>query len=299
MKQILFSVLVCLAMVANGQTNLIQDSYFESADLSRVFSQTYPNVYYNVWTTHVIPDMASNTTFSMGSDPERNGVAQMSNGGTGIANANAWKAFIAQRLQITATPALYKMSFWAKASAVTNPVTTARIFVKIAGSTNKFFIFDTGKPTSPTGTYTAFAKNLPLTTSWQYFENVLDFSKTTTSFTSIAYNTAATSTTEDLTNFAVCIQNNAANSTFQIDDVSLTLESNTALPALESGAEMKLLQDGKSIYIANAYGKVDVIDVQGRAVESKQVDGQISFDITKAGMYFVKYKASVRKVFVK
>lgn len=296
MKQLLISVFICIGLYANGQANLIQDENFESADFTKLFYQTYPSVVYNQWTSFVDATLTSNTTISRVTDATRAEVAQMTNGATSIANASAYKAFIAQRLELTADAALYKLSFWAKATAGSP---TARIFIKIAGSTTKFFIFDTGKPSTPSGTYTAFCKNLALTTSWQYFENVLDLSKTTTTLGSIAYNTAAASTIDDRTNFGICLQNNAANSTLQFDEVAFAkVDIGTGFSETVHNKGLAYHVVGNEVFVSNTDAVLDVFDVSGRLVKSISPADNSSFSINNKGVYLLKYKQMCYKIFI-
>lgn len=203
---------------------VLSDSSFEDADLSKIFSQTVPQLWTDVWTAHVIDEYKNNITFTVAADPVRGKVAEMTNDENVIlANATSWKSFIAQRVSKIADPEIYRLSFWAKRTSVSEGVNVAvRIFVKINAPTNKYFIFDTGKPESPTGKYTGYCRNIPLDTDeWTYHEFDVDFSKTTTNMGSFVYETAEVATIEDLTNYAVCIQNNAKSSSVQFDDINL------------------------------------------------------------------------------
>lgn len=277
-------------------SSLIKDYSFEMSDLTKIYTQTTPLILYDVWASHIDQTLSTNTTLTTGSDLERSKVGQMSNATLNIPNSNAWKAFIAQRIQNVADPSLYRISFWAK-TLVGN--STIRVFVKINGTTNKFFIFDSGKPTEPTGSYTAFCKNLPLTSDWQYFEHVLDFSKTTTTMGSIAYNSAVASTTDDLTNFSVCLQNNAANSTMQVDDVILKKVYNTSLnTSLLTFENIKISIYNKNIDIEGIYGRIDLIDLFGRHVQSRNIMGSGTMLVENAGFYILKTAQSARKILI-
>lgn len=293
MKHFLTLLFMFVGMFMYGQTNLIQDANFESADFSKAFYQTFPSVYYNQWTSFVDASLSSNTTISRTTDAERSEVGQMTNGATSIANANAWKAFISQRLEMTADAALYKFSFWAKATAGTP---TARVFLKIAGGTTKYFIYDTGKPELPTSKYTAFCKNLPLTTTWQYFENVLDLSKTTTSMSSIYYSDAVAATTDDRTNFGICLQNNTANSSILFDEVEFSKVVYTKLENTSTNSKLNYKVAGNKVFVGNADGMVDVINITGRKIKSINISQNKSFDIEQKGIYILRFQNNAYKI---
>lgn len=284
-------------LLMEGQTNLVYDPNFEAADLQRVYSQTFPNVWYNVWTSHVHETQVSSSIL-IDSDATRGNVGIMINGAQSIANAYAWRAFIAQRIQTSVEPGLYKMSFWGKSS---NGASTARIF-SITGQRNannqyKYFIFDTDKPTDPSGKYFAFCKNIPLSTDWQYFEYVFDFSKTTDQLASIAYNSTIVSTNEDLTNFTICLQNNAANSTMHIDEVSLVKNVETSSHSIDSDIS-KVYVIGKTIYLANVQNYVHVLDLAGRHVKTVLINGSGNLTVNHAGVYILRNSDFSRKIIV-
>ncbi len=301
MKRNLLSFLMLLSlMFVNGQTNLINDSKFDEADLQRVYSQTFPNVWYNVWTQHVHSTQTSSSIL-LQTDATRGNVGAMINGAQNIANAYAWRAFIAQRIQTTAEAGLYKISFWGKS---TEGTPTARIF-SITGERNasnqyKYFIFDTDKPTESTGKYWAFCKNIPLTSDWVYHEYVFDFSKTTDQLASIEYGSALTATTEDLTNFSICLQNNAANSTMRIDEISLTKHVPSSLRTT-SVEDLELYVEGKNIYAANVEGLVSIFDTQGRLIQSTMTQQKqtIKMTVRERGIYIVKNGNQTRRVMIK
>lgn len=291
----IFSFITFLSII--GQTNLISDPNFDNADLQRVYSQTFPNVWYNVWTSHIHETQVSSSIL-IESDIAKGNVGVMINGAQNIANAYAWRAFIAQRIQATAEQGLYKLSFWGKSS---NGASTARIF-SITGQRNqnnqyKYFIFDTDKPVEPTGKYFAFCKNIPLSTDWQYFEYMLDFSKTTDQLASIAYNSLVESTNEDLTNFTICLQNNAANSTMQIDEVSLVKNIDTSIHGVENDG-CRVLVKGNEIYIANHVGYVSVIDLTGKQVISMLLKGNGKLIVNQSGVFLVRIGDFIRKIII-
>lgn len=298
MKRTLLSFLVtAMVLFLNGQTNMVFDPNFDNADLQRVYSQTFPQTWYNVWTQHIHSTQATSSVL-LQTDAMHGNVGAMINGSQNIANAYAWRAFIAQRIQNTAEAALYKISFWGKA---TNGTPTARIF-SITGERNasnqyKYFIFDTDKPTEINGKYWAFCKNIPLTSDWVYHEYVLDFSKTTDQLASIEYSSALAATNEDLTNFSICLQNNAANSTMQIDKVSLvkSVPSSVRKTAVDN---IELYVVGKNIYIANIEGRVSIFDVRGRQIESKVVHNSqtVKMTVNEPGVYIVKNGMQTRKL---
>jgi hypothetical protein len=291
----IFSFITFLSII--GQTNLISDPNFDNADLQRVYSQTFPNVWYNVWTSHIHETQVSSSIL-VESDIAKGNVGAMINGAQNIANAYAWRAFIAQRIQTTAEQSLYKLSFWGKSS---NGASTARIF-SITGQRNqnnqyKYFIFDTDKPTEPTGKYFAFCKNIPLSTDWQYFEYMLDFSKTTDQLASIAYNSLVESTNEDLTNFTICLQNNAANSTMQIDEVSLVKNIDTSIYGVENDG-CRVLVEGNEINIANHVGYVSVFDLTGKQVNSTLLEGNGKLIVNQSGVFLVRIGDYIRKIII-
>jgi len=235
MKNILFFLFVFLSLSLHAQLNLIQDKNFEAADLSRVYveSDTNPASAYG-WAKVIQASWNDdNVKITVVNDAQRSKTAQMELVGTNsIPNTAPFRAFIAQRVGIVADPALYRISFWAKAI---NGTPVVRIFVKLDAYTNQYIIFDTDKPTNQTSTYTAYCKNLTPSAEWTYFENVVDLSKKTTSRGAIN-NTQAIATTEsERTNVAVCFQNNTAGSTVQVDQVEFTKVSATTID-LTSGS---------------------------------------------------------------
>lgn len=226
------------------QPYLVSDTKFENADLSRVFSRTNPFIWYNTWTSHVVSEYQNNVSFAIKEDPQKGKVAEMTlDDNIVLSNATSWRSFIAQRIKTVGSPELYRMSFWAKKIA---GEPTVRVFVKINSSKNKYFIFDTGKPETPTGKYTGYCRNIPLLTNdWEYYEFDLDFSKTTEEMGSFAYNTAKDATVEDLTNFAVCVQNNTKNSSIQFSEINLIKVSDleTTEPEPEPEPSLFVLSD--------------------------------------------------------
>lgn len=203
-----------------GQTivNLVQDSDFEVADVNRKLNDV-PTLY-DVWT--VQNNYTATTSFTTAYDGEQGAVAAMVNTTTSIPNSDPTRAFFAQRIKGVVESGLYTFAFKGRASA---GAPTCRMFIKATDAdgnvVERYFIYDSEKPTTPTGKYFAYCKNCLLSSEWHEFKYVIDFSKITTQKASITYESAEKSTAVDRTNIVVCLQNNALNSTMQIDDVSL------------------------------------------------------------------------------
>lgn len=301
MKRILLFLLsIATVFAIHSQTNLIHDPNFESANLSRVYieSDTDP-ASANVWAkvvqatwndSHVIIELAD--------DPIRMKTAQMQLIGTNsIPNTSPFRAFVVQRIGLVCAPTLYNYSFWAKAI---NGTPTVRIFVKLDEYTNQYFIFDTDKPTSPTGTYTAYCKNLTPGTNWTYFENDVDLSKKTSSRGSITYNQAILTTESERTNPAICFQNNTASSTVQVDEVKFIQSPSTIIPSTKD-KKIQIYVDGYNIFVANIFGKVTVFDTTGREIQSILVNNNQTGKLTveRQGVYIVKSGECSRKVIIR
>lgn len=299
MKRILLSFICAVSiLLSSAQTNLISDPNFESADLTRVYTESDTNpASVNVW-AKVVQSVWSekDVKIEVENDLTRLKVAHMQLFGVGIPNASPFRAFIVQRVGTSAEPTLYTYSFWAKAIQGTP---TVRIFVKLDAYTNQYFIFDTDKPTTPTGTYTAYAKNLTPTIEWTYFENDVDLFRKTTSRGAITYSQAIETTASERTNPAVCFQNNTANSTVQVDEVKFVKSVSTNLGKTKQ--EIKIYQEGKSIYVAKVEGEVILIDIAGRQIKSLVVkEGETGkLTVNYPGLYIVRNGKNSQKVVVK
>ncbi len=298
MKHILLFLLCMSSFIINAQTNLISDPNFESADFTRVYveSDTEPSSA-NVWAKVVQSTWSdANVKIQLADDAVRLKTAQMELFATAIPNSAPFRAFIVQRVGVSAEPTLYTYSFWAKAIVGTP---TVRIFVKLDDYTNQYFIFDTGKPTTPTGTYTAYAKNLTPTTDWTYFENDVDLFRKTTSRGAITYSQSIETTSDERINPAICFQNNAANSTVQVDEVKFVKKVSTDSRIIKSN--LKIYQEGNNIYLAKAEGKVMVFDTMGRLIKSVTVSkGETEkLTIEDAGVYILRNGDFSQKIVVK
>ena len=198
--------------------NLIHDADFETADLERKLTDS--PIIYNEWV--VLNNYPSTISFSTAYDGEQETVGKMMNTTTSIPNADPTRAFIAQRIKGVVEPALYTFYFKGKSSGGTP---TCRIFIKATDAAGnvveRYFIYDTEKPTSPTGKYWAYCKNCLLSSEWVEFSYVIDFSKITDQKASITYESALNASLVDRTDIVLCLQNNAQNSTMLIDDVTL------------------------------------------------------------------------------
>lgn len=206
--------------------NLVTNGDFEASEDLSVMLETEP-LLYDDWS--VYNKFINSFTFTVGFNAEQGNVGQMCNTDKSIPNSDPCRAFIAQRIKGVVDPALYTISFKAKAlegSAV------CRVFVQATNEdgqlATRYFIYDTGKPTTETGKYWAYCKICPADGSplpkdeWLEFSAVIDFSKIITKAASVTYGEAVKSTLADRTDIIICLQNNALNSTLQIDDVSLT-----------------------------------------------------------------------------
>lgn len=300
MKKTLIFLSIATVFAVQGQINLIHDSNFELADLTRAYVESDTNpVSQNVWAKVVQATWNdSQVKIELADDAVRMKTAQMQLIGTNsIPNSSPFRAFVVQRIGVIGLPTLYKYSFWAKAVEGTP---TVRIFVKLDAYTNQYFIFDTDKPTSPTGTYTAYCKNLTPGTDWTYFENEVDLSKKTTSRSSITYSQAILTTESERTNPAVCFQNNTASSTVQVDDVQFIQLPTTIIPTT-TAQEIEIYVEGNNIFVAKVSGVVTVFDITGREGQSICVDenqtGKLTVD--KPGIYIVKNENCFRKIVVK
>lgn len=206
--------------------NLITNGDFEANEDLNTPLESEP-LLYDDWS--VYNKYSDSFSFLIGFNAEQGNIGQMSNTDKSIPNSDPCRAFIAQRIKGVVDPALYTISF--KAKALDGSV-VCRVFVQATNEEGKlsgrYFIYETGKPTSETGKYWAYCKNFPSdgsplsTDEWIEFSTVIDFSKIITKTASVTYGEAVKSTLVDRTDIIVCLQNNALNSTMQIDDVSLT-----------------------------------------------------------------------------
>lgn len=115
------------------------------------------------------------------------------------------------------------MSFWGK-SVDGGQVKT---FFRLTDNGNKeqqrFFVKETGKPSSPDSKFYGSYYTQSLTAEWKQYFVDFDFTKVTKSMYQFTMNDTEDATTTDLTNFILMFQGNKAETTILIDDVELTL----------------------------------------------------------------------------
>ena len=201
------------------QENLLPVSGFDDAD----FSQTFTSGVFNQWTVHKAADESSAVDIALVDDAERGQVASY----TG--KPNSWyTSFIAQRIEGEFVPGIYRLTFWAKSDNSGK----AKVFFRTTNAAGedqqRFFIKETGRPEDLSQKYYGSYYNPTVTAEWAQYSVEFNFSTTSTSMYSFSQDdakTVTTATTDDLTNFSLCIQGDNANAdkTFLIDDVELTL----------------------------------------------------------------------------
>ena len=196
--------------------NLIKMPGFDDADFSLSFTDA-PNVY-NKWVTDKDEVKDAAISFAVVDDAERGKVASYAG------KPYTWyHTFFAQRIETQAKKGIYRLSFWGK-SVDGGQVKT---FFRLTDNGNKeqqrFFVKETGKPSSPDSKFYGSYYTQSLTAEWKQYFVDFDFTKVTKSMYQFTMNDTEDATTTDLTNFILMFQGNKAETTILIDDVELTL----------------------------------------------------------------------------
>ena len=223
MKNILLttSILFFSATTIHAQ-NVIKDNEMDQADLTNYYVKgaSVPGEY-GVWVSHnqEAGGLASFEIKQDKKDKKRGNVLVCS---VDPKLTTWYKAFAAQRIETEAEPTLYRLGFWAKSTDGGE----ARVFFRLTGEngkdTQRFFITKHLQPSKPHGKYYGASVRMRPSSQWTYYTYDFDFAKVTDNMYAFALGDAQDATPEDLKNFSVCFQNNAAEpSTVMIDGVTL------------------------------------------------------------------------------
>lgn len=204
--------------------NIIADSDFEKADLSKDVTSISPIVFGEWGVKNIAPGME----FSVVSDDAQGKVIEITVGETSVGSANLLNAFVGQRIYAKAAPEMYKLTY--KARSVSGKG-TLRIFVPVTDSDGvvqkKFFAvhYNNDDPyavTPDTQKYTIFCRHVQLTEEWGEYTCYFNMGRTTDKTTSTTFGTTVSSTDVDLEKFLICFSSSVAETVIQLDDIDFS-----------------------------------------------------------------------------
>lgn len=206
--------------------NIVKDSDFEKADMSRNITSLSP-VFYGDWGIENLSDIYS---YQLIDDGAQGKALKISSGETTVPSGSLMNSYIGQRLYTKATQEVYKVTFKAKKTTADG---TLRIFMPVTSEDGaiqkKFFIvhFNNDDPYAETTDgqkYTMHCRHVQLTEEWGEYVCYFDLRRTTVKTSSANFNdtNTAASSEEDLQKFLICFSVSSKSSEILIDDVTFT-----------------------------------------------------------------------------
>lgn len=234
------------------EVNVVKKSDIENTALDKDIEESSP-VIYDEWGCR--NNNPENTVICVADDPDQGKVLKFTNGIEPIGSANYNQAYIGQRVMAKAKPAMYKLSFKAKAEGEgnSNGIKTLRTYILSTGEqgviVKNFFVgHHSENPleiTPDNKKYTMYCKHVDISGEWQTYTRYINMSRTTNQNASAIFNTSKIATDEDLKAFVICFQASTENTTVYIDDIEFTLlpEPEPEEPLLTPGAGVNVLYD--------------------------------------------------------
>ncbi|MEG1587107.1 MAG: DUF4627 domain-containing protein [Bacteroidales bacterium] len=195
--------------------NLIPDPGFDQTTLPDALKKK-PYVL-NQWMKHI--DLSdSNVAIELASEPEQGNVVQLS-GKPG----SYFKTCLGLRLDLTAKKGIYRLSFKAKSDNGGK----AKVFIQTTDAAGeilgRYFVRNNQKPTDPEAKWYGSWQTFPIAQNWNTYSVDFDLTLIGTTMYQWAWKDVQDVMDEDLKNFVITFQNDVANTSFQMDDVSFEM----------------------------------------------------------------------------